>query len=128
MDESDSDDEDAAAAAKAVAEASALAAQKERDRLERESMNQENGSSVDKVQQPILPLFPLHRPKLRLPPSIKISHGDYLAYFHGPDRENYPLTAGPYTRYGAVRRKKIAFSVTLHKPTQVCFVCVTRKV
>uniref|UniRef100_A0A914Y4Q4 Cleavage and polyadenylation specificity factor subunit 2 n=1 Tax=Panagrolaimus superbus TaxID=310955 RepID=A0A914Y4Q4_9BILA len=119
LDESDSDDEDAAAAARAVAEASARVAQEEREKLEREAnINGKDKEDVtmDQVQQHTFPTYSTHRRQLKLPLSVKMAYGDYLTYFHGPDSENHSISAGPFTRYGGIRRKKIAFSVTVNKP------------
>lgn len=118
LDESDSDDEDAAAAARAVAETSAKIAQEERDRLEKEAKVQErDGFSQEQSSQ--LPVFSFKKEKLKLPYHVKIPYGDYLTFFHGPEAENFAPTAGPLSRYGAIKRKKITFTLTQIKPLPV---------
>jgi cleavage and polyadenylation specificity factor subunit 2 len=119
LDESDSDDEDAAAAARAVAEASARIAKEEREKLERESnVNGKNKEDIemDQIQQHSFTNYSTQHRQLKLPLSVKMAFGDYLAYFHGPDSVNHSFSAGPFTRYGGIKRKRVAFSLTVNKP------------
>ncbi|KAE9555957.1 hypothetical protein FO519_000813 [Halicephalobus sp. NKZ332] len=107
------DDEDAAAAARAVAETSAKIAQEERDRLEKEAIDQQRDGISQ--EQPQLLGFPFKREKLKLPYHVRIPFGDYLTFFHGPEAENFAPTAGPLSRYGGIKRKKIAYTLTIPK-------------
>uniref|UniRef100_A0A7E4UVQ9 Cleavage and polyadenylation specificity factor subunit 2 n=1 Tax=Panagrellus redivivus TaxID=6233 RepID=A0A7E4UVQ9_PANRE len=119
VDDYDSDDEDAAAAARAVAEVSALAAAEERERLEHESghpANVASSMSLEQLQQSMYSGIngqqQTRKRKLHIHTSLKLALGDYLSYFHGPDRHS---AAGPYTIYRGIKRRRIAFPAMVQK-------------